>query len=305
MTTFTHDAGPGSPSVRDSWDNEHSLRRQELLTRIADGIRENKVLKDENERLEWEKERLGEQNEELMNAKTSLLGTLDSLRLEIGEIGSRNHSLENKIKEMRQATTGANQDSASSIFRALLRGTRNSPVSRDAELSALHVEATEYKKRNKELATENRNMARTMADQAKQIQKQRTEFAQELDDLTSKAFAKCARLSDTEIQTKWKTLGFSIRQFVSEYFSEPLCGHAAQLLAQQIEFAWLPEPAVTLQTPMLYQVALESWIWHFLCFRIFDSHSSFWAGEMGKAFRVQCDQFRGESAILVWTRSCP
>lgn len=58
---------------------------------------------------------------------------------------------------------------------------------------------------------------------------------------------------------------------------------------------WLPELAMALQAPMPYQVTLETWIWHLLCFRIFDSHSLFWAGEVGKTFRIQCDELRGNS----------
>ncbi|KAH6632065.1 hypothetical protein F5144DRAFT_649466 [Chaetomium tenue] len=300
MTTFKHGAGPGSSMspASDSWD-DGNLPIPQGFSQFPDVTYENKMLKGEIERLKRGQERLREQNEELVKTKISMRTALRNFHGEIGELRSRNRSLENKIKEMRLEITDTSQGSASSIF-ARFRGTRlgNSPVFRDTEVSALREEATEYKKRNQELATENRNMVRKIGEQAKQIQKQRTEFARELDDLTSKAFAKCARLSDTEIQAKWKTLGFSIRQFVSEYFSEPLCGHAAQLLAQQTEFSWLPEPAVTLQTPMLYQVALESWIWHLLCFRIFDSHSFFWAGEVGQAFTVQCDQFRDALANI-------
>ncbi|KAH6856362.1 hypothetical protein B0I37DRAFT_443043 [Chaetomium sp. MPI-CAGE-AT-0009] len=292
ITTFRHEAGPDFPPGFNFEGNGNSPRTQELLARIADGIRKNAILGDENERLKGEKEELKGQNEELMEENASLSSALGDLQREFQDMVSRNHNLKNKIEEMRQATTGGDQGSVSWFLRNAVRSTRNNQVSRDAGVSALLTETTKYKKRVQELTAENREMSQRVAEQAIQIQKQRTEFAQELDDLMHKAFAKGARVSDTEIQTKWKTLGFSVRQLVSEYFPEPLDSHTAQLLARQELFKWLPEPAIVLQAPMLYQVALESWVWHCLCFQIFDSHSSFWAGEVGKAFRIQCDGFR-------------
>ncbi|KAK3294585.1 uncharacterized protein B0H64DRAFT_443651 [Chaetomium fimeti] len=291
MTTFRHDAGPDLSRSFNSQENGSSPRTQELLGRISDGIRGNKILEGENERLEAENQILREQNEELMETKTSLRRGLDDLGRVVEDMGQKSGRPKESIDKMRQPTAATNQDSGW-FPRNLFRNTGNSQVSRDTGVNALLTENTKCKKRIQELTAENREMSQTVAEQASQIRKQRAEFAQELDDLRDKAFAKGVKLSDTEIQTKWKMLGFSIRQFVSEYFPEPLDGHTAHLLAQKRLFTWLPQPAMTLQAPMLYQVTLESWIWHFLCFRIFDSHSSFWAGEVGKAFRIQCDQFR-------------
>jgi phage shock protein A len=299
-TTFPHEAGPGLPSAPDIWGNKDSSRTKELLTRISDGICKNKILKGEMEQMEDENNKLRQENERLIKGKASLRGAYNSLRREVEELRSRlKHDLGNEKNDIRREP--ANTDQGLGWFGAF-HGTRSSQMSRDTEVNALRAEITQHKKRIQELATKDHGNSQTIAEQERHIQKQRAEFAQELDDLTGKAFVKGARLSDTEIQTKWKTLGFSIRQFVAAYFPEPLDGQAAQLLAQRQEFTWLPELAMALQAPILYQVTLESWIWHLLCFQVFDSHSTFWAGEVGQTFRIQCDQFRGKS--LTWIRPC-
>ncbi|KAK4154994.1 hypothetical protein C8A00DRAFT_13908, partial [Chaetomidium leptoderma] len=157
----------------------------------------------------------------------------------------------------------------------------------------LREKLARYKRHLRDLAAENRELHQRTTTQARQLQAQSSGFAQELDDLKSKAFVKCAKVSDTEVQGKWKTLGFSIRQFVMSHFPVALDRQTVQLLAPMEEFMWLPEMATTLQTPMVCHIVLESWIWHFLCFRVFDSHSDFWAGEVGKTLNTQCDQLRG------------
>ncbi|KAL2257317.1 hypothetical protein VTK26DRAFT_339 [Humicola hyalothermophila] len=42
----------------------------------------------------------------------------------------------------------------------------------------------------------------------------------------------------------------------------------------------------------ILKIALEAWIWHFLCFRVFDSHSLLWAGELGRDFSIQSERIR-------------
>ncbi|KAK4110218.1 hypothetical protein N656DRAFT_830865 [Canariomyces notabilis] len=133
-----------------------------------------------------------------------------------------------------------------------------------------------------ELRNELGQLKQTNMQQAKQIRTQTADFSRELEELKSKAFFTAPKVSDTEIMKKWKVLGFSIRQFISSYLSGPLDPPTLRLLEQKQEFRWLPHIATTLQLPILRPILFESWIWHFLCFRVFDLRSSLWGGEAGK-----------------------
>ncbi|KAL2016083.1 hypothetical protein VTK56DRAFT_4290 [Thermocarpiscus australiensis] len=150
----------------------------------------------------------------------------------------------------------------------------------------------EYDDVVRKLRTENRELQRGVAEQARHIQTQTMGFAEELDRLRSQAFVDAPKVSDSEIQAQWRNLNFSIRQFVSRYLPGSLGGPTVQRLAQQEIFKCLPDMEKTMQLPLLCPVILESWIWHFLCIRLFDSHSDFWAGDIGQAFSKMCDQTR-------------
>lgn len=145
-TTFRHEAGPGLPSIPDIWENEDSPHTGELLTQIADGIRETKILKDEKKQMEEENSKLRAQNDRLMKAEACLRDAFDILQREAEEMrAGLSHSLGDKNKHSRQEPFNTDQDSN---WFGVFRGTRSNQVSRDPEVSALRAEITKYKKRS-------------------------------------------------------------------------------------------------------------------------------------------------------------
>ena len=168
----------------------------------------------------------------------------------------------------------------------------------DDEFGKLRTRFARQKDLNSSLQAEILKLQQQAKQQAQQMQTQITEFAQDLDETKKETWVKAPKVSDTEIQGEWKTIGGLIRQFVLKYLRGPLSSLAIQELAQLEQFHWLPDIARTLQSPLFRPIVWESWIWHFLCFQIFDAQSSVWAGQVGVAFSTPCEQIRGESSIL-------
>ncbi|KAK4233973.1 hypothetical protein C8A03DRAFT_19048 [Achaetomium macrosporum] len=150
----------------------------------------------------------------------------------------------------------------------------------------------EYEDRILQLKAENTRLLQKSSEQENRLRAQTTEFARELEEIRSKQLIKTPSTCDSEVQGEWKALDFEVRQFVSNYLRDPLSLSTVRRLEQLEIFKWLPEMSKTLRSPFVCNIVLQSWVWHFLCFRIFDAHSVFWAGDIGKGFSVLSQQIR-------------
>ncbi len=139
-----------------------------------------------------------------------------------------------------------------------------------------------------------------VSEQKDHIQQQTLGFVEELEALKSKASIDAPRLADTEVQTRWRALGFAVRQFVSVHLPEPLDPSTVQQLAHMDTFSWLPGMTETLRAPIFCSAFLESWMWHFLWRCIFDPHSKLWAGEAGSLWGTLRDVVQGECLGLTF-----
>lgn len=174
----------------------------------------------------------------------------------------------------------------------------------DDSVVELSTNSARHEDRIRELEEENRKLRATITEKERQIDAQTADFARELEDITSKELIRAPRVSDKEIQGRWKSLVFSVRRFVSAHLPGSLDQNTVQSIAELDDFKWLPEITKTMRAPLLCHVVLESWIWHFLCFRIFDSQSKFWAGDIGQAFSVQREKIFGEQGFRIPPLTC-
>lgn len=156
------------------------------------------------------------------------------------------------------------------------------------EIADLRLNIAQRDESIEQLKAENDKLRRKTAEQSKHIQNQTIEFSQEMEVLRNKISVNVPKISDTEIQNEWRSLGFVIRQFIAAYLPSSMDLAGARRLVELEDFRWVPQIKKTLQAPTLCPIVFESWIWHFLCFRIFDSGSEVWAGETGRMLSVQC-----------------
>ncbi|KAK4035110.1 hypothetical protein C8A01DRAFT_18158 [Parachaetomium inaequale] len=161
-----------------------------------------------------------------------------------------------------------------------------------AENYKLQRRAADCERKIGELGAENCKLQRKDAERKEQMQLQTTRFAAELKAIRNKDFVNIPNLSDAAVQGNWRTLCFSVRQFVSIHLPESLDLSTIEALAGSEAFSWLPNASKTLQAPLFCPILLESWVWHFLCIRIFDPSSTYWAGEEGKTWAILCGGFR-------------
>ncbi len=220
-----------------------------------------------------------------------------SYKLVIEESTSECRGLRQEMKVLKTQIASVNQASGRPKVGNILS---SKPKGRDAqheddELGKLRTRFARQQDFISSLQGEIRKLQQQTKQQAQQMQNQFTEFVQELDEAKKQSLVKAPKFSDTDIQGRWTTIGGLIRQFVLKYLRGPLDPSTTQELAELEEFRWLPDIMRMLQSPIFRPVAMESWIWHFLCFRIFDSKSSVWAGQVGVAFSTPCEQIRGES----------
>ncbi len=217
----------------------------------------------------------------------------------IEDKSSECRTLKKEVEVLKQQIASVNQGSGwpktGNILSSKSRGRDAQPD--DDELGKLRTRFARQKDFISSLQGEILKLQQQTKQQAQRMQTQITGLIQELDEAKKKTWVKAPKVSDTEIQGKWTTIGGLIRQFVLKYIRGPLDPSSTQELAQLEQFHWLPDIMRMLRSPILRPVALESWIWHFLCFRIFDSQSSVWAGKLGVAFSTSCEQIRGESSI--------
>jgi FtsZ-binding cell division protein ZapB len=245
------------------------------------------ALKEKNEDLKQANEALRARNKKLEERNKALHQDISSLK-RVVELEAA------ECKELRARLDQLEQTSASHP-----RSASESPKKREIKPSAGWQEKIDgYKRRFQELVAENSRLLHQTSEQENLIRAQTTSFARELEATRGAGFVKMQRISDTEIQSKWKALCFAVRQFVTTHLPEALDLKTVQVLLQQQEFKWLPEAAKTLQSPVFCSIILESWVWHFLCFRIFDCCSSFWAGELGKELCALNERVGGERHLF-------
>jgi hypothetical protein len=246
----------------------------------------------------YEAKALREKNETLVKENDDLRKTLDNYRGAFNDKGLECVSLRDQLESSKKQVASAIQSaqrsgwpiSLSNIFQ---RQKDNQKFEQNV-ITELQTKLAESEHDIRSLQAENIKLRNRTTEQERRMHKQTAEFAQDLQDIRSKELLKATKLSDTEILRRWKALGFTVRQFISSHLPESVDGSTVQHLSQLEEFKWLPKMKDTLQIPLLCPTALESWIWHFLYIQIFDSHSEFWAGQIGKAFGIQCDQIRSQ-----------
>ncbi len=275
---------PTRRSARLQESSQHSEVR-DLQNRLDGFQRQNQSLKAKLEMCRNRLQGCQDKNRENEQRLDFYLAAIQDKSLEC-------HELKDKMEELEQASAG-NQGTGWSL-RNILPGPACSQKPDNDELENLRAKLARRETYIASLQDEIRTLNQRMERQAQQMQAQTIEFAQELDDVRKKALVKVPKLSDTEIQGEWKTIGCLIRQFILKYLRDPLDLPTIGYLAQRDLFKWLPDMVRTLQFPMLRPAIMESWIWHFLCFRVFDSQSHLWAGSVGTTFSSVGDQIRGE-----------
>jgi hypothetical protein len=247
----------------------------ELQTQVGNLTRENASLKEDIEAYEE---------------------TLSGYRVTIEDKCAECVELREEVESLKKHISSANQGGGwSQTLSSLLPRSKDAEKNQDEQLAKLQEKLARYRKFASNLESENLQLRQKTAQQEQQIQDQVIEFARELDEMKRETSIEVPTIPDTEIQGEWKSLGCLIRQFIMKHLGGPLDLSTVQQAAQTKTFCWLPEMAKALQSPLLRPIVLESWIWHLLCFGVFDSQSTFWAGDIGKSFSVPCDQIRGES----------
>ncbi|KAK4188309.1 hypothetical protein QBC35DRAFT_367104, partial [Podospora australis] len=165
------------------------------------------------------------------------------------------------------------QDNSSAWTRNFLPSLRRenaNPFEDEKVQDAFRNIKARYENLLSELKSENCTLQQLNMQQQSEIQTQRSNFARELEAITSKNGNRLRKVSDTDIQAKWKSLGFLIRQFVQAYFPESLDQPTSALVG-----SCGPHPCISdamrhqLQSYMLCPVLLESWVWHILSFCVF------------------------------------
>lgn len=278
-----HSSRSAAQSQAMQLESQNLQALQALRYQLDIVVQDNNALRSENEVL---KHSHAQADQALWNYRS----TIDSQGEDIADLKSHVAYLEKKLGDATQGPTWS--------LRSLLGRSQEAPQTANAEVEGLRNMLADCNSTIKQLTLQNQELERRSSEHEKHIQSQRSDFAQELNELKNKTFFQALRVSDTDIQGRWKGLSFAVRQFVENHFPGSLDAATVRRLSQAHEFKWLPEAAKTLQAPLLCQIVLQAWIWHFLCFRILDSHSENWAGDIGQAFNVQCDEIRGEQMLI-------
>ncbi|GAB1319159.1 hypothetical protein MFIFM68171_09369 [Madurella fahalii] len=250
---------------------------------------------------------LTRENEKLREKVAELVETVDCYRKITDDKSLECVDLKRRLQNLEQQLAPANQASGWALGSLFLKP-RDSQRPNNEEVVELRMTVVKYENAIRQLKNETHQLREKATRQAEHIRIQTSRFSRELDELRNNAFLiKAPTMSDTEIVAKWKALGFSIRQFISNYVLGSLTLPKAQQLAQAEPFRWLPKAAKTLQLHFLRHAALESLIWHFLCFQIFDLHSRFWAGEAGEVLGREYDRIRGSivGSGQLWSSEFP
>jgi uncharacterized coiled-coil protein SlyX len=263
---------------------------------LSSALYMNEVLKRENESLRNEIDKLGERTKTLSEKNETLRQDFRYVRRAVEIKSVECAELRDKAAHLEKLQS-ANQSSGWSLPN-FLPGTKSGNTAAENTIAELETKVAGYERKIKELEAHTSQLEQQTAEQKKSMQVQTARFAQELEVIRNKTATNTPSLSDTDIQGRWSALGFSVRQFVSNHLPESLDPATIQFLAELKQFNWLPQMAKTLQVPLLCPILLESWIWHFLCFRIFDSCSKVWAGEEGKILGVLCERIRGQCSRL-------
>lgn len=285
VTVIPNSSGPQMLSDTATQNNGNADNKKSFLSKLSGTIYESIFQKEQNkvEELEQRNEMLGERNDELVEENRLLRRDVKSLMRSIELKSIESSGLRNKLVQLGQNGASGGQRSGSGDNQNLDYG----------PTAELQQKIAEYEDHVRNLEAQNTQLLRNASDCESHIQSQTAQFARELEDIRGNDF-RAPKVSDSEIQGKWKALGFAVRQFVSKHLPESLDLPAVQHIAQQEEFKWLPEISKTLRYPFLCSIVLESWVWHFLCFRIFDSHSEFWAGDIGQGFSMLKDRVESE-----------
>ncbi|KAK3294583.1 uncharacterized protein B0H64DRAFT_190626 [Chaetomium fimeti] len=285
--SFTHqNNNPKHQLPADFLSAAENSKKEELAAVVT----ENKALHAENGRLRAERNGFREDRNILWNQNKALNHDVNELKRELERKSTECNFLEQNVRglmeKLNTVNTAQNQGWSLNMF----SGTRNSDRAAEQLITELKTKLANDEWKIGGLQAENHKLQSEVAEHQKQLQLQTSQFSGELEAIKSNIFVNVPSLSDTAIQGKWGALCFSVRQFVSVHLPESLDLPTIQGLADVEHFDWLPD--TLLRTPLLCPILLESWVWHFLCIRIFDSRSKHWAGEEGKILGILCDRFR-------------
>jgi chromosome segregation ATPase len=176
--------------------------KQTVLGRVSSAIHGNLFPKEQNklDELERRDERLTKENRELVEENGSLLQKVESLMMSIELKSVECHGLRAK-EQLGQNNASPGQLSGD-----------NGKL--DYRLTAkLQQKIDEYENRVRTLEVQNAQLLQKTSAQDDHIQSQTAKFARELGDIRSSELIRAPRVSDSEIQGKWKALGFAVRQF--------------------------------------------------------------------------------------------
>jgi hypothetical protein len=294
VTVIQNSSGPRPLLDTATKKDGNSNTKQTVLGRVSSAICGNLFQKEQNklEELERKNERLAKENTELVEEHGSLRQNVKSLMRSLELKSVECNGLRAKLEQVGQ------NNNAPPGHRSGSGDNKNLNYGPTAKLQQ---KIAEYEDRVRKLEVQNAQLLQRTSAQDNHIQSQTAKFARELGDIRSSELIRAPKVSDSEIQGKWKALGFAVRQFVSKYLPDSLDFQTVQRIAQKEEFKWLPEMSKTLRHPFLCNIVLESWVWHFLCVQILDSHSNFWAGDIGRSFNMLKDRVESKISSLSLT----
>ncbi|KAK3390827.1 hypothetical protein B0H63DRAFT_446920 [Podospora didyma] len=87
-------------------------------------------------------------------------------------------------------------------------------------IQKLMAENSKLEAENRKLGVENSKLRDKAGQLKQQLQVATSEFTQELEKLQHKDTFKTPMISDSDVQSKWKTVGFLVRQFVQKYLRQ-------------------------------------------------------------------------------------
>lgn len=283
MTSFPNSSGPRTASSSGSDTDDDLTAVQRLRIKYADAQYAIEGLQKENEMLRKE-------NESRRQIIDSYRGPLNNNRLE--EVLAHVRSGMDNLMQHHSPQQGSAWPGLS-MLRPFHSKRSDIQKPEDDGITQLQRQAAAYQGRVKKLEAENLQPQHAIAEYKRQVQSQTAGFAEELEAIRNNGFMS-PKISDSEIQRKWSELHFSVRQFLATYIPDSLDPGRVLQLSQDENFCWLPEMTKTLQAPSVCSLVLQSWVWHFLCVKIFHSHSEFWAGAIGKSLGIQFDEIRGQ-----------
>lgn len=141
-------------------------------------------------------------------------------------------------------------------------------------------------------AAELRNAEQKFIEQEAIIKHQAAKFARDLEEQKLKDPVGYTKVSDNEIESKWKQLRFLVRQFVESHFPQSIDWETANSLAFLKPISTATKYQAT--SPRFYPLILEAYVWNYLHDYIFRIQATYWNGSLGSSLSVVFHKIAGK-----------